>query len=70
VNYKTNLEISSFSILINFEELSFTSLNVSGLFLKVFNHLEILRSVRNNKAGKHVIKMEKIRLKNCASRSS
>jgi hypothetical protein len=70
VNYRTNLEIISFSILINFEELSFTSLNVSGLFLNVFNHLEILCYVRNNKAGKHVIKMKKIRLKNCVSKSS
>jgi hypothetical protein len=50
VNYKTSLEISSFSMLINFEELSFTSLNVLGLFLKVFNHLEKLCSVRTNKA--------------------
>jgi len=52
------------------KKLSFTSLSVPGLFLKVFNHLERLCSVRTNKAVKHVISMEKIRLKNCARKSS
>jgi len=33
LNYRTNREISRFSILINFEALHFTSLSIPGFFL-------------------------------------
>jgi len=47
VNYRISLEIGTFSILLNFELLPFNSLSVPGLFLEVFNHLEILCSCAN-----------------------